>query len=110
MTLPDAEVPADRERLRRRPARRVAFVGGILAAVGAVVVGTLGASGAGSLAAAFVVGALTAGVAGVVLLVGVVRDEYRGDRVPRSRIGLGVGALLLAPFLLILAAGAAGSA
>jgi hypothetical protein len=110
VTLPSAEVPVDRERLRRRPARRVALVGGALSLVGAAVVGMLGASGAGSLAAAFVTGALTAGVAGLVLLVGAVRDEYRGDPVPRARLGLGLGSLLLAPFLLVLAAGAAGSA
>jgi peptidoglycan/LPS O-acetylase OafA/YrhL len=104
-----AEVGTDRERARRRPARRVALAGGVLSLVGAVVVGLLGASGGGSLVAAFTGGALTVGLSGLVLLVGAVRDEYRGDRVPRRRVVLGVGALLLAPFLLVLAAGAAGT-
>lgn len=110
MTHPVAEVVPDRERVRRRPARRVAVVGTALSSVGAVVVGTLGASGAGSLVAALTGGALTTALAGLVLLVGAVRDEYRGERVARRRVLLGVGSLLLAPFLLVLAAGAAGSA
>jgi peptidoglycan/LPS O-acetylase OafA/YrhL len=104
------EVADDRERQRRRPARRVLFAGGVLSLLGAVAVGFLGATGAGSLVAAFTGGALTVGMAGVVLLVGAVRDEYRGDRVARGRIALGVGSLFLAPVMLVLAAGAAGTA
>lgn len=109
MTQPVSEVVPDHERARRRPARRVAVVGGGLSLAGAGVVGLLGASGAGSLVAALTGGALTAALAGLVLLLGAVRDEYRGEPVARRRVLLGVASLLLAPFLLVLAAGAAGS-
>lgn len=110
MTLPSAEVAGEHERRRRRPARRILAVGGAISLAGAVAVGLLGASGAGSFVAAFVGVAFTSGVAGVVTLGGAVRDEFRGDPVPRGRILLGVGLLLLAPLLLVLAAGAASGA
>jgi hypothetical protein len=106
---PSAEVDAEQER-RRRPVRRTLFVGGALSLVGAVLVGLLGATGAGGLAAALVGVALTLGVAGVVALGTAVRDEYRGERVPRRRILVGVGLLLGAPISLMLAAGAASAA
>jgi hypothetical protein len=110
VTLPSAEVVDEQERRRRRTVWRSLAVGFGLSLLGAAVVGILGASGAGSLTAAFMGGALTAGVTGVLTLVGAVRDEARGHRVPRGRIGLGVGLLLLAPVLLVLAAGAAAGA
>jgi amino acid transporter len=81
-----------------------------LSLAGAVVLGLLGASGSGSLAAALMGAALTAGVAGLTTLAGAVRDELRDRRVPRGRIGLGIGLLLGAPVMLMLASGAAGAA
>lgn len=110
MTLPSPEVVAERERGRLRPTRRVLGVGLIVSLAGAVGVGILGASGAGSLAAALVGAALTVGVGGLTALVGALRDELRGDPVPRRRVAIGVGLLLLAPVSLILAGGAAGAA
>jgi hypothetical protein len=101
-----AGAPAERS----RAVRRVLTVGGVLSLVGALVVGALGSSGAGGLAAALVGGACTSGVAGLVALLGAVRQEWRGTRSPRSRILTGMGLLLLAPVLLVLAAGAAGTA
>jgi hypothetical protein len=95
---------------RLRPLRRTLLVGGLLAVVGAVAVGVLGGGGAGSLAALFVGLALVAGTGSVVTLLGAFRDELRGRRVPRGRIVLGVALLFAAPFLLVLAAGAAGAA
>lgn len=103
------ETPTEVERRRRGPIRRVASVGAAASVVGAVLVGVLGADGAGGLAAAFVGASLTLGIAGLTALVGAVRDEAGGVPVPRSRIGLGIGLLLLAPVMLVLAAGAAGS-
>lgn len=108
--MPSAEVTAERERRRRRPPRRVLAVGAGVSLAGAGIVGLLGASGAGSLAAAFIGGALTVAIAGLVTLGGAVRDEFRGDAVPRRRVAAGMGLLLLAPVLLILAAGAASGA
>jgi hypothetical protein len=110
VTLPSPEVVAEGERGRLRPTRRVLAVGLIVSLAGAVGVGLLGGSGAGSLAAALVGAALTVGAGGLTALVGALRDELRGDTVPRRRVGLGVGLLLLAPVLLILAGGAAGGA
>lgn len=110
MTSPATDVAAEQERRRRRPARRILAGGAAVSLVGAVIVGALGTSGAGSLAAAFIGGALTAGAAGLTTLVGAVRDELRGEAVPRGRMFLGIGLLLAAPVLLILAAGAASGA
>lgn len=110
MTTPSTEVDATHERRRLRPARRVLAVGIGLSLLGAAVVGLLGASGAGSLVAAFIGSASAVGAAGLVTLFGAVRDEMRGERVARRRIVIGVGLLLLAPLLLVLAAGAASTA
>ncbi len=101
--------PLDVEGVRRRTRRKVLAVGAALAALGAVAVGAIGGSGAGSLAAFFVGGALVVAIAAVVTLVGAVRDEHRGYRVPRRRVVAGVLWLLAAPVLLILAAGAGGA-
>lgn len=94
----------------RRPARRVLVAGAVLSVLGAVVLGLLGTSGSGSLAAALVGGSLTCAIAGLVVLIGAVRDEFRGTPRPRRQVGLGMGLLLLAPVMLVFAAGAAGSA
>lgn len=103
-------VAAEHERRRRRPTRRVLTVGGGLSLLGAVLVGLLGADGAGSLAAGFVGAALTCAAAGIVTLGGAVRDELRDEPVARRRVVTGVGLLLAAPVCLVLAAGAAGTA
>jgi hypothetical protein len=110
VTGPSAEVAAAQERRRRRPVRRTLLVGGGLSLAGAVLVGVLGGTGAGGLTAALVGTAMTSGVGGVVALGTAVRDEYRGERVPRGRILVGVGLLLGAPISLMLAAGAASAA
>lgn len=111
MTLPGPEVDARaRERRRLRPTRRVLGIGIALSFAGALVVGLLGASGAGGLAAALVGAALTVAAGGLTALVGALRDELRGDAVPRRRVAIGGGLLLLSPVMLILAGGAAGAA
>ncbi len=92
---------------RLRPVRRVLAVGAGLSLLGALATGALGGPGAGSLAAFLIGFALTCGAAGLVTLVGAVRDEARDRPVPRRRVGVGVGLLLGAPLLLVLAAGAA---
>jgi hypothetical protein len=102
--------PLDVEVRRRRTRRKVLLVGAALAASGAAAVGAIGGSGAGSLAAFLVGCSLVVAIAAVVTLVGAVRDEHRGYRVPRRRIVVGVLWLLAAPVLLILAAGAGGAA
>jgi hypothetical protein len=88
----------------------VLLAGGALSIVGALVVGVLGSSGAGGLSAAFVGGALTCAVAGLTVLIGAVRDELRRIRSSRRDVVIGMGLLLLAPVMLVLAAGAAGGA
>lgn len=110
MSSPSADLDAELERRRRGPIRRTLVVGGVISSVGAVLVGLLGGSGASSLAAALVGSALTLGIGGVVALGTAVRDEYRGARVPRRRVLVGVGLLLGAPVSLMLAAGAASAA
>lgn len=101
---------ADTRRPRRRRGTGVLIVGGILSLSGAVIVGVLGASGAGSLAAALVGLSVTSGVAGLVSLVGAALDEYRGTRAPRRDVATGAVLLLAAPILLVLAGGAAAAA
>ncbi|MEX0836483.1 MAG: hypothetical protein WD010_10350 [Nitriliruptor sp.] len=85
------------------------IAGAIVSLLGAVVVGALGTRGGGSLAAALLGVALTCGIAGLAALVGAVRAELQGRPDPRRRIVGGLGLLLLAPVMLMLAAGAAGA-
>jgi hypothetical protein len=99
-----------RERRRGRTRWRVAAVGSGLAILGAVAVGVVTGSGRSSLAALFVGLSLASGVTAVVTLIGAARDEFRGDRVPRRRIVAGLVLLVAAPFFLVLAAGATGTA
>jgi hypothetical protein len=91
------------------PARRVLIAGAVASLFGAAVLGLLGVDGAGSLAAALVGLSLTCAVAGLTALLGAVRAEFRGTPRPRRQVGIGMGLLLLAPVMLVFAAGAAGS-
>jgi hypothetical protein len=109
VSLPADEVTRNDAR-PRWPGRRVLVAGGAVSIVGALAVGVLGSSGAGGLAAAFVGGALTCAVAGLTVLISAVRDEFRRTRSSRRDVAIGMGLLLLAPVMLVLAAGAAGGA
>jgi hypothetical protein len=109
VSLPSGEVAGD-PRTPPRPVRRVLATGAALSLLGAIVLGLLGADGAGSLAAALVGLALTCAIAGLTALIGAVRAEFRGTPRPRRQVGVGMGLLLLAPVMLVFAAGAAGSA
>jgi hypothetical protein len=108
VSLPTDEVTGGPSSLTR-PARRVLLVGGASSLLGAVVLGLLGVDGAGSLAAALVGLSLTCAIAGLTALLGAVRAEFRGTPRPRRQVGIGMGLLLLAPVMLVFAAGAAGS-
>lgn len=92
--------------------RRTLLVGALVAVAGAAAVGALAGSGRAAAASLFIGGALVSATAAVVALVGAVRSEHGGQRVPVRRVVAGVALLLAAPVLLILAsgAGAAGSA
>lgn len=93
-----------------RVARRILAVGATIALLSALAVGVLAGDGRAVAAAVFIGMALVVGVAGVAILVDAVRNEYRGGRVPARRIASGLGLLLASPVLLILAAGATGTA
>ena len=92
-----------------RVVRRIGLIGTAIAIGGALLVGVLTGSGQSAAAATFVGLSLVTGIASVATLVGAVRAEYGGRRVPVKRIALAIGLLLLAPICLILAAGAAGA-
>jgi hypothetical protein len=109
VSLPSDEV-TDGTPTPTRPVRWVLSTGAALSLLGAIVLGLLGTDGAGSLAAALVGLSLTCAIAGLTVLIGAVRAEFRGTRRPRRQVGIGMGLLLLAPVMLVFAAGAAGSA
>lgn len=89
--------------------RRTLLVGALAAVAGALAVGALAGSGRAAAASLFIGAALVSAIAAVVTLIGAVRSEHGGRRVPVRRIAVGLGLLLAAPVLLILAAGAAGA-
>ena len=107
---PDGPDGPLREPLVPPVVRRIASIGALIALAGGLTVGWLTGSGQSAAAATFVGASLVSGVAAVATLVGAVRAEYGGRRVPVRRIVLALGLLLLAPVLLVLAAGAAGAA
>lgn len=91
-------------------ARRVGGIGLGVALAGGLVVGVLAGSGRTAVAAVCVGAALVVGLTAIVSLVAAVRDEHRGQRVPARRIAVAVALLVASPVLLVLAAGAAGTA
>ena len=91
-------------------ARRVLAVGTAMALLAALATGALAEDGRAGAAAVFIGMSLVVGVTAVATLVGAVRSEYRGSRVPARRIVVGLALLLASPVLLILAAGASGAA
>lgn len=93
-----------------RVVRRILLLGAGLAVLGAGAVGALAGDGRAAAAALFIGAALVVAVAAVAMLVGAVRGEYAGRRVPVRRVVVGLVLLLTSPVLLILAAGAAGAA
>lgn len=100
------DVVGDLEARRRRAPVRILVVGLGLSLALALASGAVGAPGAVGGVVFLSVAALTVAVAGGVVAVGVVVDQFRGVHVPTRRILLTGGLMLLTLLLLVASAGA----
>ena len=94
------------DRRRRLVPLRVLLVGALASLVIALATAPLGLGGAVAGAVFLSLLSLTSGVAGTLLAVGVIVDQFRGRRVSGTRVLLTGGLLLLTLALLVASAGA----
>lgn len=105
----DPPGPLDHDRQRLRATRRVLLAGGGVAVLAAAAVGLAGLPGDVGAGVFLLVGALASAAAALHTLVLALVDDLRDRRVWRRRPLVGVGLLLLAGLLMIMAAGALSS-